>query len=130
MIMVVAYHEQRNLYLKLIAGTVLILATMFIADEWIQVAGKNKDQMKFLQRSSASGELINNLLISVDEMTIAEKTAFINLYLKQDNLASEGRYADIRQQRTEVYSKILRRKVNKANHGKADDDFYIQAVPK
>lgn len=128
--MLISYQKQRNIYLVLLSGTVLILIAMFIADVAIEGAMRDKGHVKTLQQKAASGERINDMLISADELTIEEKTAFINLYLKQNNPQPGNTNEDIRQQRTEVYSKIFRRKANQARTVNSDEDFYIKEIPK
>ena len=127
--MIADSQKQKFIYFILSAGTILILTGMFFIELEGTKTGRERNGDIVMQRSSVSGEIINSLLISAEELTIAEKTAFINLYLKSDNQQT-GNYSNIRQQRTAVYTNILRRKTSQAKSANSGDDFYIKEVPK
>jgi len=127
--MIADSQKQRLIYFILSAGTILILTGMFFIDWEKAKPGRERKGDISKQRNSVSGEIINSLLISAEELTIAEKTAFINLYLKSENQQTDG-YNNIRQQRTAVYTNILRRKTSQAKSANSGDDFYIKEVPK
>lgn len=123
--------KKNYLYVVLLAGTFIILSGMIVVDKRINNYKTKNTFLEVKKGSEKTGETINELLLSADELTITEKTAFINLYLKTAELPNELAIEEIKNQRKEVYSNILKRKIGKAKAaGSDDEDFIIKAVPK
>ncbi|MBK8953155.1 MAG: hypothetical protein IPM85_13695 [Chitinophagaceae bacterium] len=102
---------------------------MMVIESGVRNPDGKYSRKRVLSTDQPSGETINQLLLSADEFTIAEKTAFINLYLKADDGTTA--YEQIKSLRKEVYSKILNRRLNNVKRqGNKQDDFLIKAVPK
>lgn len=117
------------LYLILWGGTAAITAAMVLIGFRQQVYEKNLLRNDFYKTENSSGEAINELLLSVNELTIAEKKSFINLFLKQVN--NNGKTASDKSgpPKEDIYKVILQRKLNRLN-GKTRDDFSVRPVPK
>lgn len=114
------------LYLTLWGGTLCIVTVMFFIGYQQQISEK-KLENTFLNNSSyPSGEAVNELMLSANDLTIEEKKAFINLFLKQENTTING---EVIPKRDAVYKRILDRKISKWT-GRNGDDFSIKPVPK
>lgn len=122
---------KRYLYIILLAGTFVILSGMIVVDKKINNYNAKGLEPGIKKGSEKTGKTINELLLSANELTISEKTAFINLYLKNDGVPDALAIEEIKNRRKEVYSKILNRKIGKVKtSGNSDNDFFIKAVPK
>ncbi len=119
----------RSLYFILFSGTAIIVAAMLLIDYKQDVANKASIISSSAEVYSGTGEDINKLLLSANELTIAEKTSLINLYLKTGEPVATANYKYIKEKREEVYRTILKRQINKANN-KGSGDFSIKPVPK
>ena len=117
------------LYLILWGGTAVIAAGMIFFGHRQKVYDKELFRTLNFATDASSGDAINKLLMSADELNIAEKTSFISLYLKQDDEAGIITNQKIIKNREEVYKRIFQRKVNKLN-GKPSEDFSVRPIPK
>ena len=117
------------LYLILWGGTAVIAAGMVFFGHRQQVYYKKLFSTPNFAMDASSGDAINKLLISADELNIAEKTSFINLYLKQGDEAGIVTSQKVNKNREEVYKRIFQRKINKLN-GKPSEDFSVRPIPK
>ena len=117
------------LYLILWGGTAVIAAGMIFFGHRQKVYDKELFRTLNFATDASSGDAINKLLMSADELNIAEKTSFINLYLKQDDEAGIITNQKIIKNREEVYKRIFQRKINKLN-GKPSEDFSVRPIPK
>lgn len=117
------------LYLILWGGTALIAAGMIFFGHRQKVYDKELFRTLNFATDASSGDAINKLLMSADELNIAEKTSFISLYLKQDDEAGIITNQKIIKNREEVYKRIFQRKINKLN-GKPSEDFSVRPIPK
>lgn len=119
----------KMLYLILWGGTAIITAAMVVIGMRQQVYAKNILRNSFYKADNSSGEIINELLLSANELTIAEKKSFINLFLKSGNDYEEAGAGTISRKREDVYKNILQRKLYRLN-GKTKEDFSVRPVPK
>jgi hypothetical protein len=119
----------RSLYFTLFSGTAIIVTAMLLIDYRQDVANKASIISSSAEVYSGTGEDINKLLLSANELTIAEKTSLINLYLKTGEPVAAANYNYIKEKREEVYRTILKRQINKANN-KGAGDFFIKPVPR
>ena len=118
----------KYLYLILWGGTFLIAAAM-VAISYQEQGVERKLRNNIFSSKYASGEEINELMLSANELTIDEKKAFINLFLKQDTDTNDFFNRRNDDKRNDIYKRILQRKLNKGV-GKQDADFSIKPVPK
>jgi hypothetical protein len=114
------------LYPVLWGGAALIIAGMFIIGHRQQTYDKNN--LHTLQPAS-SGEMINALMVSTNDLTIEEKKSFINLFLRKGEDPEETTStAAIKKEN--VYRQILQRKINRPVKNQRPDDFSVKPVPK
>ena len=119
----------KRLYLILWGGTATITAAMVLIGFRQQLYEKNLLRNPFYKTENSSGEAINELLLSANELTIAEKKSFINHFLKQANNNEETTPDKTGRKKEDIYKVILQRKINRLN-GKTKDDFSVRPVPK
>ncbi len=119
----------KKLYLILWGGAAFIGIIMVGISYKEQLDEKQLLKNKFFITKTLSGESINDLLLSADELTIAEKKSFISLYLKPGSDQDAITYQKADNKRDEVYKLILQRKMNKLNR-RPSDDFSVKPVPK
>jgi hypothetical protein len=118
------------LYASLWGVASVIIAVIIITGYREQLPQRNFFNGHVLDNRTSSGETINELLLSANELTIAEKKSFINLYLKSadaSSLLADGRNKD---EQKRVYNQIFQRKMNNLNNKNSDDDFSIKPIPK
>lgn len=115
------------LYLILWGGTAFISVAMALIGQ--QVNEKKLLRNHDFPTQTSSGEAINDLLLSADELTIEEKKSFISLYLKSDDKTGVLTYQNNKNKTEDVYKQIFQRKVNKLKE-KSSDDFSIRPLPK
>lgn len=101
---------------------------VMILDGFILDAAQKKAIRTSGEANVWDNEIINDLLLSADELSIAEKNSFIQLYLKPGNKA-EG-MNKVLETKEDVYKKIFQRKVNKLKQKDNDEDFFIKPIPK
>ncbi len=124
-------NNKAYLYYVLLAGTLIILLAMLILDKSILNYKHESVRQGINYDSEEISKSINGLLLSANELTISEKTAFINLYLKTGELPNKVNIQNIGKRRSQVYSNILNRKKESVGlSGKQQDDFFIRSVPK
>lgn len=118
------------LYASLWGVASVIIAIIIITGYREQLPQRSFFNGHVLDNRTSSGETINELLLSANELTIAEKKSFINLYLKSTDAHSlmAGRMNKSEQKR--VYNEIFQRKMNNLNNKKSDDDFSVKPIPK
>lgn len=118
------------LYASLWGVASVIIAVIIITGYREQLPQKSFFNGHVLDNRTSSGETINELLLSVNELTIAEKKSFINLYLKSadaNSLIADRRNND---EQKKVYNQIFQRKMKDLNNKNSDDDFSIKPIPK
>ena len=115
-------------YLILWGGAALIGVIMVIIWKRQEINDKQLLQNPLSRMQTLPGEAINDLLLSVDELTIEEKKSFISLYLKPDGKTGVVTYSN-NNNRDEMYKLILQRKLNRVNR-KSSDDFLVKPIPK
>jgi hypothetical protein len=119
----------KSLYLILFSGTAIIVTAMLLVDYKQGVTNKAYLISSPAGTYSGTGEDINKLLLSANELTIAEKTSLINLYLKTGEPVAAVNFNLIKEKREEVYSTILKRQINRVSNRGAGD-FSVRPVPK
>ncbi|MEI9943546.1 MAG: hypothetical protein WDN26_04935 [Chitinophagaceae bacterium] len=120
------WKQGKALYLALWLGaamTILIIATG--ADNTFTT--KQLFKKEAMAPSEASDEAINDLLLSVDELNIAEKNSFINLYLKPNEHARVQ--LNVQDRRDSFYRQILNRRLSRLENRKRNEDFSVKPVP-
>ncbi|HNU13498.1 MAG TPA: hypothetical protein PKI55_03500 [Chitinophagaceae bacterium] len=99
-----------------------------ILDGFISDAAQKKTVWTSGEANIWGSETINDLLLSADELSIAEKNSFIQLYLKPGKEV-EG-ITNLLETKENVYRKIFQRKVNKLKRINNNEDFSIKPIPK
>ncbi len=120
-----------QLYLLLCSGAALFVSIILTAGSLKKPATSHNFFKNIDPRfSQASSETVNELLLSKDELSIAEKNSFINLYLKPSDF-SASKNIPIAPAPASIYRQILDRKINnlKAKSNRTDD-FIVKPVPK
>lgn len=118
---------ERKLYILLWSGAFVVMLIM-ILDGFILYAAQKKTIRTSGEANVWGSETINNLLLSADELSIAEKNSFIQLYLKPGNEAYST--INVQEANESVYKKIFERKVNSLRQSNKDEDFSIKPIPK
>jgi hypothetical protein len=118
------------LYAILWGGAIIIIALIIITGYREQLPQKSFFGGNILDNQNSSGETINELMLSANELTIAEKKSFINLYLKSGDVGSVVSYVKNQDGQRQVYRQIFQRKVNRLNNNNSDGDFSIKPIPK
>jgi hypothetical protein len=121
------HQSGKILYLILWSGTTIIGVVMMLMGYEKQLKNENYLKNPEFTEQTSSGETINNLFLSADDLTIEEKKSFINL--RQGDDKETATYQGRKEKREEVYKKIFQRKIGKLN-GKSTSDFSIKPVPK
>jgi hypothetical protein len=119
----------REIYIILITGTVLITLIMLLIDYRQQLYERDQLQYKVINRQLKPGENIDELLLSANDLSIAEKKAFINIYLKTPGKPEDNKPAYTKNKLDELYRSILQRKINRST-SKPREDFSVKPVPK
>jgi ethanolamine ammonia-lyase large subunit len=126
------HHNQPSgkiLYLILWGGAAIIGTVMVIIGYSQQADEKNLLKSSAFATNKLSGDAINDLLLSGDELTIAEKKSFISLYLKPSENNGDIAYQKGNNKSDEVYRLILQRKMNRSAN-KSTNDFSVKPIPK
>ncbi len=118
------------LYVILWGVASVIIAVIIITGYKEQLPQKGFFNSNVFDKSTSSGEAINELLLSANELTIAEKKSFINLYLKSTDVSSVAVYIKNNDEQKKVYNQIFQRKMNNLKNRNSDDDFSIRPIPK
>lgn len=74
-----------------------------------------------------SANLVNELLLSANELSIYGRSGMIDLKYRR---TKDSVSAEIRPDPVRIYNAILSRKLNKLNERKGSTDFFIKPVPK
>lgn len=119
----------KKLYLILWGGAALIGAVMTVVGYLQQTDDKKLLRNPAFINPTSSDETINDLLLSANELTIAEKKSFISLYHRQGDDTEIPIYQKAKDKRYEIYKQIFQRKMNKLN-GNSSADFSVKPVPK
>jgi len=98
---------------------------------WNKNAGNGMLKQVDFSSNQAAGELINELLLSSQNLQLEEKKDFINLYLLLKSDSSYEGSLVIANKRNAVYKNILSRKLNNLTKTKNPrPDFSIKPVPR
>ncbi len=124
--MIIRWKEGKWLYSTLWSGAFLVIVITLLVGFRDSINEKNDSKKRVLPSGTASGETINELLLSAGQLSIAEKNSFINLYLK----SSDGRTEASSTANEQLYKEIFQRKVNKLKKRNNNEDFSIKPVPK
>ncbi len=111
-------NNSKILYGSLWGVASVITAIIIITGYREKLPQKNFFNGHVLNNYTSSGETINELLLSANELTIAEKKSFINLYLKStdaNSLLTDRRKND---EQKKVYNQIFQRKMNSSEKQK------------
>lgn len=119
-----------RIYGTLIAGTALIVGIMLFIDYREQRHEKRVLISSMKIKGAAETKSIDELFLNTSEISIAEKKAFINLYLKIPQNISKTQKNEINEKRDALYYSILQRRINRNTTSKPQDDFSIKPVPK
>jgi hypothetical protein len=76
----------------------------------------------------APGENIDQLFLTANDLSISEKKAFINIYLKTPRETPGSGKNEIRNKINELYNSILQRRMNRTT-SKQQDGFSVKPVP-
>lgn len=125
--MVYSQNLERNLFILLWSGAIVVMLVM-ILDGVILDAAQKRTVKTPGEVNIWGSETINDLLLSADELSIAEKNSFIQLYLKPGNEA--GGMNKVLETKENVYKKIFQRKINKLKQANSNEDFSIKPIPK
>lgn len=123
-------NKGKILYASLWGVASVIIAVIIITGYREQLPQKSFFNGHVLDNRTSSGETINELLLSVNELTIAEKKSFINLYLKSTDASSLMADRRNNDEQKKVYNQIFQRKMKNLNSKNSDDDFSIKPIPK
>ena len=118
------------LYAILWGVAIIIIAVIVITGYREQLPQKSFFNGNALDNQASSGETINELMLSANELTIAEKNSFINLYLKSTDPSSVVAFSKNKDEQKLVYNQIFQRKMNKLKNKNSDGDFSVKPVPK
>lgn len=119
----------KKLYFILWGGAAIIGVVMTLVGYWQQTDEKKLLRNPAFTDPKSSGETINDLLLSANELTIAEKKSFISLNLKQGEDIGIPISQKSKDKRDEIYKQIFQRKMNRLN-GNSSADFSVKPVPK
>ena len=118
------------LYAILWGVSIVMIAVIVITGYREQLPQKSFFNGNALDNKTSSGETINELMLSANELTIAEKNSFINLYLKSTDPSSVVAFSKNKDEQKLVYNQIFQRKMNKLKNNNSDGDFSVKPVPK
>lgn len=115
-----------SLYLFLWGGALLILVVMIIIGRQQKNISNNITSNLITDFTPSSDNIINDLLLSEEDLRFSKKTSFINLVLK--NSEQEGEMSQENKEQN-IYGLILQQKIRKIRQQKPAD-FSIQPIPK
>jgi hypothetical protein len=118
------------LYASLWGVASVIIAVIIITGYREQLPQKSFFNGHVIDNHTSSGETINELMLSANELTITEKKSFINLYLKSTDVSSVIAYTKDSDEQKRVYNQIFQRKMKNLKNKNSDGDFSVKPVPK
>ncbi len=110
-------------------GTILITILMLIIDYRQQEYEKEQLQFRLTRSDLQPGKNIDQLLLTGNDLSVTEKNAFINIYLKSPEISANGDKGSTKNKRDELYRSILQRRINRTT-SKPQEDFSVRPVPK
>jgi hypothetical protein len=126
-----SWQSGKKYYLSLWGGALLITFLVITMGFWNKKTSNGMLKQVEFSTDQAAGELINELLLSSQNLQLEEKKDFINLYIL---LRSDSNYEGalvIENKRNAVYKNILSRKLNNLTKTKKPQaDFSIKPVPR
>jgi hypothetical protein len=126
-----SWQSGKKYYLSLWGGALLITFLVITMGFWNKKTSNGMLKQVEFSPDQAAGELINELLLSSQNLQLEEKKDFINLYIL---LRSDSNYEGalvIENKRNAVYKNILSRKLNNLTKTKKPQaDFSIKPVPR
>ncbi len=125
-----SWQKARSLYLALWTGAVVVTLIIVMTGYSDDKPGKHLLRTQDILSTDAANETINELLLSAGQLTIAEKTSFINLYLKPEQASTSGHTDNNNTDRDNVYQQILNRRINNLKSKSDQNDFSVKPVPK
>jgi hypothetical protein len=108
----------------IVAGLVIIMWNTPGTEDEIRLFGENT---AVLHGSNASGNIVNELLLSAQDLNISGTNNLITFNYK-DNGPSLNE--QIRNDPEKLYRNIFNRKLEKLGNRSPESDFYIRQVPK
>lgn len=123
----IKWKEGKSLYLLLwIGASVFAIVMVSFTDS------KNTELKIFksqpVEKNTTASEMINELLLSADQLNIAEKNSFISLYLKPAEVEIQNAITENNNEK--VYDQIFQRKIKNIKKQKNKEDFSIKPTPK
>lgn len=119
----------KTIYIVLISGTFVIIMLMLLFDYRQQLYEKkilfNIEKISQLR----PGQNIDQLFLTANDLSVSEKKAFINIYLKTPQKNVGIRRNGIKDEINELYNSILQRRINRTT-SKQKDNFSVKPVPK
>jgi predicted nucleotidyltransferase len=112
----------------LIAGTIIII--------WNSASGKKDDISLFgknaseLMNNNASGNIVNELLLSAREINISGNSSLM-VFSNKNNYADGLQFTrEMKENPEKLYQQILNQKLQRIAVKQSKEDFYIKPVPK
>ena len=128
-----SWQKGKNLYLLLWVIAIFFIGGIILTGNAEINAGKNLFKNQDFETAGTTNETINELLLSADELSIAEKNSFVNLYLKpvESNGVITATATEGDNEKDDIYKQIFNRKINKLKVKKGgSSDFSIKPIPK
>jgi len=119
----------RKLYLILWGGTLFITIAAILFGNWQEFREKRVLKIQTQEEQQVSERGIDGLLLSSNDLTLAEKKSFISLYLKPGEDIETSIYREAKQKHKEVYKQIFQRKLARIKT-KSTDNFFVGPLPK
>jgi hypothetical protein len=119
----------KSIYLILVVGAITITLVMLLLDRKQQRLDRKLIRLPSSDNFISTGEKIDELLLTTNELTIAEKKSFINIYLMSQQQETGMTYDGVKKRRADLYHTILQRRINRAV-AKPQEDFSVKPVPK
>jgi predicted nucleotidyltransferase len=112
----------------LIAGTIIIIWNSDSGEkDDISLFGKNASE---LMNNNASGNIVNELLLSAREISISGNTSLIVFSNKNNSSDDLLLTREMKENPEKIYQQILNQKLQRIKAGTIKEDFYIKPVPK
>lgn len=118
-----------KIYIVLVSGTAIIIALMLLFDYRQQQYEKKILISTEMISQLGSGENIDQLFLNANDLSISEKKAFINIYLKFPKEIPGVGKKEMKDRIDEIYNSILKRRIEQTS-SKQKDNFSVKPVPK
>jgi hypothetical protein len=119
----------KSIYMILISGAIIITSAMLLIDYNQQLLEKKLVKVPASGNLLSTGDKIDDLLLTTNELTIAEKKSFINIYLMSHQQEPGIVHDGVKKRRADLYNSILQRRINRTV-AKPQEDFSVKPVPK